>query len=86
MDIRFLKKGIRVNGQYYPVHYSSARNNLQGNITVYLKTYDILPDEAYKELCVENRTDLMTDYFEKDRIRIGPDSPYFKIVEQLLVK
>ena len=32
-------------------------------------------------LQVENNTDMQTDYFEKDRIRIPPSSEFFKTVE-----
>ncbi|MFA5350901.1 MAG: hypothetical protein WC357_06205 [Candidatus Omnitrophota bacterium] len=83
MDIKLLKKGMKINGKYYPCFYSPARNNLHGNATIYIKSYDPLPEEAHKILQVENQSDMRTDYFEKDRIRIAPDSPYFARVEAL---
>ena len=83
MDIKLLKKGIKINGEYFACHYSSAKNNRNGNATIYIKSYEPLPKEAYSVLQVENNSDIMTDYFEKDRIRISPISPYFKQVEAL---
>lgn len=84
MEIKFLKKGMKVNGQYFPVFYSSPKNNINGNATVYLRTYDSLPEEARKIFNVENSSDSQTDYFEKDRIRIAPTSPYFSQIEALV--
>lgn len=86
MKIKLLKKGIKVNGEYFPCFYSPAKNNLNGNATIYIRSYKSLPGECRKELHVENNTNLMTDYFEKDRIRIPPTSPYFKQVEELATK
>lgn len=85
MTIKLLKKGMKFDDKYYPCHYSSSKNNINGNATIYLKGYDKLPDDAYKVLQVENNTDMMTDYFEKDRIRISPMSEYFQQVEALAV-
>jgi hypothetical protein len=42
-----------------------------------------MPDEVYKEFIVENDSDSMTDYFEKDRIRVSPNNKWFKLVEEL---
>lgn len=81
MTIKLLKKGLKVDKVYYPCHYSSARNNLKGNATIYIKSYEPLPAEAYSVLQIENNTDMQTDYFEKDRIRIPPSSEFFKTVE-----
>jgi len=83
MDIRLLKKGIKINGEYFSCHYSSAKNNLNGNATIYIKSYEPLPKEAYSALQVENNSDMQTDYFEKDRIRISPASEFFNRVEEL---
>lgn len=83
MTIKLLKKGIKIDGKYFPCFYSPSRNNINGNATIYMRRYDPLPSEAYKVLQVENETDMQTDYFEKDRIRIPKDSPFFAQVEQL---
>jgi hypothetical protein len=79
-SIKLLKKGIKVNGKYFSCHYSPASNNLDGNATIYIRSYDHIPKCS---LIVENDTDMMTDYFEKDRIRIPPNSPFFKQAEEL---
>lgn len=83
MKLRILKKGIKIDGKYFPCHYSGSKNNLNAYATIYLKGVEPLPDEAYKELDVQNNTELQSDYFERDRIRIAPDSPYFAMVEAL---
>ena len=85
MTIKFLKKGIKINGEYFSCFYSPSKNNLNGNATIYIKSYKSLPKEAYELLQVENNTDLQTDYFEKDRIRISPISLYFDKVEALAI-
>lgn len=86
MNIKLLKKGIKIEGKYYPAHYSSSDNNINGNATIYIRSYDSLPKDAYKELDIQNDTDMMTDYFERDRIRISPSSKYFHMVERLAYK
>lgn len=73
--IKILKKGIKANGTYHPCWYSNAEliNYPKGTITVYAKTYESLP----ADLKPENDSDMMTDYFEKDRARITPDHPLY---------
>lgn len=78
-----LKKGIKINGEYFSCHYSGSKNNIKGNATIYMRTYKALPQEAYSVLNIQNESDMQTDYFERDRIRVTPDSPYFNQVEQL---
>ena len=86
MTIKFLKKGIRVNGEYYPCWYSSSKYNCSRKqlgkcATVYLKTYESLPQEIQNEFAVENNTEIISDYVEKDRIRIYPGDKWFDTVE-----
>ena len=82
MQIKFLKKGIKIDGKYFPCWYSGSSPSKDGeHATVYLKTYDRLPDGIEQELEVENDTDLMTDYIVKDRIRIPKTSKYFDLIE-----
>ena len=83
MTIKLLKKGIRVNGKYYPCFYSSSKSSINGKATIYLRTYDSLPPEVWNELEVQNNSDSMTDYFEKDRIKVSPGSPLFARTEEL---
>ena len=37
LEMKLLKKGIKVNGKYYPCWYSSSQNNSKGNATIYIK-------------------------------------------------
>jgi len=85
MTVKLLKKGIKLDGKYYPAHYSSAKNNINGNATIYIKGYEPLPSEAHKVFTVQNDSDMMTDYFEHDRLRIPPTSQYFAKVEELAI-
>lgn len=73
--IKVLKNGIKENGKYHACYYSDGEliNYPKGTITVYARTYDDLP----KELNPENNSDMRTDYFEKDRVRIVPDHPLY---------
>jgi len=85
-DIRFLKNAIKYNGKKARVWYS--KGELVGfpkeTITIYAKDYG---HNLPKELNPINETDLMTDYFDKDRARIPPTSKYYKeVLKQLLRK
>lgn len=84
--IRFLKHAIKHKGQRVPVWYSKGSYTKEsglpeGTITIYAKKYGT---QLPSELKPMNDTDLMTDYFEKDRARVKPDSPYYKEVKKLL--
>lgn len=87
-DLKFLKNAIKdLQGKRHRVHYSQGNYTKesglpQKTITIYAKDYGALP----KQLKPVNESDLMTDYFEKDRARIKPNSKYFKEVEKLLKK
>jgi hypothetical protein len=62
------------------VHYSNFFMNSTGQecVTLYAKSYQDgsllaqIFDDGY-----ENNTDTSTDYFEKGRVRLLPDSPFF---------
>lgn len=86
-DIKFLVNAIKSEGKRYRVHYSKGNYRKesglpQGTITIYSKDYAHLP----KFLNPENDSDSMTDYFEKDRVRIKPSSPFYKDVDSALRK
>ena len=47
-------------------------------VTIYAKDYTGTLGRVFRDLApYENNTDTMTDYFEKGRVRIFPDSPYW---------
>jgi len=82
-QIKLLKKGIKVNGEYFPVSYSSSKNNIHGNATIYINTYKRLPQETKEVFEVANDTDSMTDYYEQDRIRVSSENEFFSKVNEL---
>lgn len=81
--IKFLKKGIRYNGKYIPVWYSDGPlyGFPKGTITIYAREYG---NQLPNELKPKNDTDLMTDYFAKDRARITPRNKYYKLVKRAM--
>jgi hypothetical protein len=73
--------GIKVDGKLFKGWYSMGqlRNYPQGTITIYASEYDRFP--IIEGLQVQNDSDSMTDYFEKDRIRVTPDNPHYEAVK-----
>lgn len=86
--IRFLKHAIKHKGKRYRVHYSTGEliNFPKGTVTIYARDYSFKDGGLPKELNPKNDTDIITDYFEKDRARITPDNRYFKDIMKLLKK
>ena len=78
--IKFGKKGLRdASGRYYPAWYSVGRM-IDGTVslTIYAKSILIgLP----RELNVINDTEIMTDCFEKDRVRFAEGSAEFEALK-----
>ena len=80
MTVKFMWNGIKVDGTLYKAHYycgvyTSNSGIPEGTITVYAKDYRALPQ--IDGLQIENDSDIMTDYFENDRLRITPDNKYY---------
>lgn len=89
MTVKFMWNGIKADGKLYRAHFSLGPYTIasglpQGTITVYAKTYEDFPQ--IEGLTIENDSDLMTDYFAKDRIRILPDNKYYNEALQALKK
>lgn len=88
-DLIFLKNAIKdAQGKKIRVWYNQGNYTRQSGlpqktITIYAKDWH---GRIPKQLRPENDTDVMTDYFAKDRARIKPKSKYFKQVEKLLKK
>lgn len=61
------------------VWYSSGKllNHPEGTLTIYSREYGQFSDLVHASFKVENDSDLMTDYFEKDRIRVLPGHPLY---------
>jgi len=76
MKVKFLYNGIKVDGKLYRAWYwkATSRNMPEGTITIHAKDYISFPD--IPGLRAINNTDLMTDYFEKDRIHVTPQNPW----------
>lgn len=72
--IKVLKHGLRVDGKYIPCRYDIGTMRDKATISIYARDYG---HQLPEELKPENDTDMMTDYFEKDRARINPDHPLY---------
>lgn len=82
--IKFLKKGIKVNGVYQPVFYSFGETISYGKdvITIYGRDYNNLPAELYPK----NDTDTQQDYFANDVAYITKSNPYYKEIMKVISK
>jgi len=80
--LKFMWNGIKVDGELYKAWYFQGKlvNYPEGTFTIYAREYERFPKTD--GLNAENGADTMTDYFEKDRIRVTPDNKYYSdIVE-----
>lgn len=80
MTVKFMWNGIKVDGELCRAYYSTGSYTKESGIpeetiTVYAKDYRGFPQ--IEGLQIKNDSDMMTDYFEKDRIRIMPDNKYY---------
>jgi hypothetical protein len=80
MTVKFFWNGIKVDGVLHTCWYSAGpyaeTSKLpKGTITLYAKTYSDFP--RLDGVIIENDTDSVSDYYEKDTMRIFPDSPYY---------
>ena len=86
-DLKVQKNGIKFKGEYIPCWYSIGNYTKeskieQNTITVYSKTYKHLPN--IEELNTINNSDIMTDYFEKDKWRVTINSPYYPLFKKFV--
>lgn len=87
MNIRFMWNGIKVDGKLHRAWYSTGTliGHPAGTIIIYGKGY--YPGIPQIEgLQIQNDSDSMTDYFEKDRIRVTPDNPHYSAVMEAVKK
>jgi hypothetical protein len=90
MTIKFLYNGVKVDGVLYRGRYSKGPYNEfsklpKGTITIHAKDYTT-EFPKFEGVTVENNSDSMTDYFEKDIMRILPGSPYYSAANEALLK
>lgn len=77
--VKFLKKGIKSGGKYFPCWYSLATLlNGKTAITIYAKS---LLTGLPAELNPQNDSDMQTDYFEKDKVRFYEGSFTFELLK-----
>ena len=82
---KILKKGVKSPaGKYTPAWYShGALVNGTVCVTIYAKSCSNgLPKEL---VAVENNSDMMTDYFEKDRCRFAQGSKEYDLLRPLAI-
>lgn len=88
MDVKFAWNGLKINGEFHKCSYSEgpytkASGLPEGTITMYAAGYESIP--RIPGLSIENETDIMTDYFETDTVRILPNSPFYADARKALV-
>lgn len=78
--IKFVYNGIKdEQGKLYKADFSKGcHKDGEDIITIYARDYEDLP--RVEGLQVENDSDIMTDYFEKDRIEVRPENKFYEQV------
>lgn len=78
--LKFYWNGIKDSGgKLQTCHYSigALSHHPENTITIYSREYTPLSAGIKAAFTVENKSDSMTDYFEKDIIRVLPDHPLY---------
>ncbi|TGM05951.1 hypothetical protein EHQ76_06690 [Leptospira barantonii] len=81
--IQFTIRGPKVKGKVYKAFYYHSEDQngnkyIQVSSTEYGRLY--FPEEIREQFKVENDTDTMTDYFDKDNFRVYETHPLFQKV------
>lgn len=87
--IKFFYNGIKgSDGKLQKCSYSDGPllHHPVGTITIYGKRYRPFSSEVAEALVIENNSDIQTDYFENDRIRIVPNHPLYAAVKAAVDK
>ena len=85
--LKFFWNGIKdSDGKLQGASYSDGQliNHPAGTITIYGKRYRGFSAGIHDAFRVENNTDMQTDYFENDRIRVLPSHPLYAQVKAAL--
>jgi hypothetical protein len=90
MEIKFMYNGVKIDGKLYRAWYSKGNYTPQSKlcentITIRAKDYKGFPNEI-EGLKIQNHSDGMTDYFEKDKIRVAPDNKYYSAIHSAYEK
>jgi len=75
---KFMWNGIKVDGKLHRAWYSKSKlvGYDEGTITIYARDYwPGLPQ--IEGLTIHNATEIQTDYFEHDHVRVPPDNPHY---------
>lgn len=81
--LKFYYNGIKEDGgklQKCSYYLGQLISYPSGTITIYGKHYKDFSKGVHEVFKVENGTDIMTDYFEDDRIRVEPTHPLYAAV------
>lgn len=71
-------KGAKLQRVFYST--GALRSYPAGTITIYGRDYEGFSAKVCECFAVQNDSDTMTDYFEKDRIRVTPSHPLYAAV------
>ena len=79
--IKFYYNGVREDGKLNRCYFSKGPYRLESGLvdeTITIYARDSRFGKEMRELfVVENDTDIMTDYFEDDRVSVSPDHPLY---------
>ena len=84
MALKFVWNGIKgSDGKLQSTSYSDGPliSYPAGTLTIYAKSHGGFSAEVAEEFSIENNSDSITDYFEKDRIRVLPGHPLYAAVK-----
>lgn len=84
MTLKFYYNGIKDNGgKLQKCSYSDGQliHYPAGTITIYKRDYGPFSAGVQDAFKVDNDSDMQTDYFEKDRIRVMPEHPLYQQVK-----
>jgi hypothetical protein len=82
MKIKFVWNGIKVDGKLHRAWYSVGNLNTLNypadTVTIYGRDYKPLPE--IEGLKINNDSDMRTDYFENDRVRVLPNNQHYPAI------
>ena len=82
-QLKFFYNGIKENGgKLQKCYYSNGKllRHPDGTITIYARDYERFSSGVREWFIVQNDTDIATDYFADDVIRVLPNHPLYNEV------